>query len=50
MKVIILNGPMGVGKTTVGKYIAETNKGNGIKLRKSRITHSVVWDFFMEKY
>jgi len=24
--------------------------GNGIKLRKSRITHSVVWDFFMEKY
>ena len=23
---------------------------NGIKLRKSRITHSVVWDFFMEKY
>ena len=27
MKVIILNGTMGVGKTTVGKYIAETNKG-----------------------
>ena len=27
MKVIILNGPMGIGKTTVGKYIAETNKG-----------------------
>lgn len=23
---------------------------NGIKLRKSRITHSVIWDFFMEKY
>ena len=23
MKVIIINGPMGVGKTTVGKYIAE---------------------------
>lgn len=23
MKVIILNGPMGVGKTTVGKYIAD---------------------------
>ena len=23
---------------------------NGIKLRKSRITHSVMWDFFMEKY
>ena len=27
MKVIILNGPMGVGKTTVGKYIAETQPG-----------------------
>lgn len=27
MKVIILNGPMGVGKTTVGKYIAEHNPG-----------------------
>ena len=27
MKVIILNGPMGVGKTTVGKYIADTNEG-----------------------
>lgn len=27
MKVIILNGPMGVGKTTVGKYIADNNKG-----------------------
>jgi ABC-type glutathione transport system ATPase component len=25
MKVIILNGPMGVGKTTVGKYIADQN-------------------------
>ena len=24
MKVIIINGPMGVGKTTVGKYIAES--------------------------
>ena len=23
MKVIILNGPMGVGKTAVGKYIAD---------------------------
>jgi shikimate kinase len=23
MKVIILNGPMGVGKTAVGKYIAK---------------------------
>lgn len=27
MKVIIINGPMGVGKTTVGKYIAESNPG-----------------------
>ena len=27
MKVIILNGPMGVGKTTVGKYIADQNPG-----------------------
>ena len=27
MKVIILNGPMGAGKTTVGKYIADTNEG-----------------------
>ena len=27
MKVIVLNGPMGVGKTTVGKYIADRNPG-----------------------
>ena len=27
MKVIIINGPMGVGKTTVGKWIAEKNPG-----------------------
>jgi len=27
MKVIILNGPMGVGKTTVGKHIADRNPG-----------------------
>ena len=27
MNVIILNGPMGVGKTTVGKYIADRNPG-----------------------
>ncbi len=27
MKVIILNGPMGVGKTAVGKYIAEHTPG-----------------------
>ncbi|MBP5451217.1 MAG: AAA family ATPase [Treponema sp.] len=27
MKVIIINGPMGVGKTTVGKYIADHNPG-----------------------
>lgn len=27
MKVIVINGPMGVGKTTVGKYIAENTSG-----------------------
>ena len=27
MKVIIINGPMGVGKTTVGKHIADQNPG-----------------------
>ena len=27
MKVMILNGPMGVGKTSVGKYIAATHSG-----------------------
>ena len=27
MKVIILNGPMGVGKTTVGEYIADHHPG-----------------------
>ena len=27
MKVMILNGPMGVGKTTVGRYIADQNPG-----------------------
>lgn len=27
MKVIMINGPMGVGKTTVGKYIAEKYGG-----------------------
>ena len=27
MKVIIINGPMGVGKTTVGKYIADHHPG-----------------------
>ena len=27
MKVIVLNGPMGVGKTTVGKHIAGQNPG-----------------------
>lgn len=27
MKVIIINGPMGVGKTTIGKYIAEKYEG-----------------------
>ena len=27
MKVIIINGPMGVGKTTVGRFIADSNPG-----------------------
>ena len=27
MNVIIINGPMGVGKTTVGKYIADHHPG-----------------------
>ena len=27
MKVLVLNGPMGVGKTTVGKYIADRHPG-----------------------
>ncbi len=27
MRVIIINGPMGVGKTTIGKYIAEKYAG-----------------------
>ena len=27
MKAILINGPMGVGKTTVGKYIAERYPG-----------------------
>ena len=27
MRVIIINGPMGVGKTTIGKYIAEKCEG-----------------------
>ena len=27
MKVILINGPMGVGKTTVGKYIADCFPG-----------------------
>ena len=30
MKVIILNGPMGVGKTTVGKYIADRYPGTAL--------------------
>ena len=30
MKVIIINGPMGVGKSTVGKYIAENNVGTAL--------------------
>ena len=27
MKVIVINGPMGIGKTTVGTYIADSNPG-----------------------
>lgn len=27
MRVIVINGPMGVGKTAVGKFIADTNAG-----------------------
>lgn len=27
MKIVILNGPMGVGKTTVGRYIADNSSG-----------------------
>ena len=27
MRAIIINGPMGVGKTTIGKYIAEKYEG-----------------------
>lgn len=27
MKAVIINGPMGVGKTTVGKYIADSYEG-----------------------
>ncbi len=30
MKVIIINGPMGVGKTTVGKYIADQYPGTAL--------------------
>ena len=30
MKVIIINGPMGVGKTTVGKYIADHHPGTAL--------------------
>ena len=30
MKVIIINGPMGVGKTATGKFIAEKNPGTAI--------------------
>ena len=27
MNVIVINGPMGIGKTTVGTYIADSNSG-----------------------
>ena len=30
MKVIILNGPMGVGKTAAGTYIADSNPGTAL--------------------
>lgn len=30
MKVIIINGPMGVGKTTVGKFIADHHPGTAL--------------------
>ena len=30
MKVIVINGPMGVGKTTVGRYIAEHSPGTAL--------------------
>ena len=39
-----------VKKSVVFTEKTLTSAHNGIKLRKSRITHSVVWDFFMEKY
>ena len=31
MRVIVINGPMGVGKTTVGKYIADTCAGTAFR-------------------
>ena len=27
MNVIVINGPMGIGKTTVGSYISDSNPG-----------------------
>ena len=38
MKAIIINGPMGVGKTTVGKYIADKYPG----------TAFIDWDWCMD--
>ena len=40
----------GMDGFTLCRKIRERESVNGIKLRKSRITHSVMWDFFMEKY
>ena len=34
MNVIIINGPMGVGKTTVGKYIADHQPDHAIRFSK----------------
>ena len=28
MNVIVINGPMGIGKITVGTYIADSNPGS----------------------
>ena len=50
----VVIGAMPYFSTRRFRILGDKNAGregpNGIKLRKSRITHSVVWDFFMEKY
>lgn len=35
MNVIVINGPMGIGKTTVGTYIADSNPGTARGVQKS---------------